>query len=108
MIVDGDPQCNLTGTVLDFDGISDFAAFYKEHPNANISNCLDPIFKGENTPLAPADITETKNPRLFLLAGNIELAENETQISVALTASSALHNVIVLALVIQHTPSSNG
>jgi Mrp family chromosome partitioning ATPase len=29
LIVDGDPQCNLTGTVLGFDGIEDFAAFYK-------------------------------------------------------------------------------
>jgi chromosome partitioning protein len=28
LIVDADPQCNLTGTVLGFDGISDFADFY--------------------------------------------------------------------------------
>jgi len=26
LIVDGDPQCNLTGTVLGFDGIEDFKA----------------------------------------------------------------------------------
>jgi cellulose biosynthesis protein BcsQ len=26
LIVDGDPQCNLTGTVLGFDGINDLTA----------------------------------------------------------------------------------
>jgi chromosome partitioning protein len=53
LIVDGDPQCNLTGTVLEFDGVSDFADFYKRHPNANISNCLDPISKGQVHHLRP-------------------------------------------------------
>jgi cellulose biosynthesis protein BcsQ len=36
LIVDGDPQCNLTGTVLGFDGINDFALFYEKNPNSNI------------------------------------------------------------------------
>src|SRR3981189_1781870 len=49
LIVDGDPQCNLTGTVLGFDGVSDFAAFYKQYPDANISSCLEPIFKATGT-----------------------------------------------------------
>jgi hypothetical protein len=53
MIVDGDPQCNLTGTVLGFDGIDDFAAFYKKNPNANISDALSPVFSGAGTPLKP-------------------------------------------------------
>jgi chromosome partitioning protein len=35
LIVDGDPQCNLTGTVLGFDGIEDFSDFYSQHPHAN-------------------------------------------------------------------------
>jgi chromosome partitioning protein len=28
LVVDGDPQCNLTGTVLGFDGIADFTESY--------------------------------------------------------------------------------
>src|SRR5258708_38577818 len=51
LIVDGDPQCNLTGTVLGFDGVSDFSAFYKKYPEANISTCLEPIFKATGTAL---------------------------------------------------------
>ncbi len=90
LIVDGDPQCNLTGTVLGFDGVDDLQAFYKKSPDANISDCLDPIFQGTGAKLAPASITGTPNKNLFLLAGNIDLAENETQISVALSTSSAI------------------
>jgi chromosome partitioning protein len=90
LIVDGDPQCNLTGTVLGFDGISDFANFYAKNPNGNISDCLAPVFKGTGAPLAAADVTQTPNPNLYLLAGNIDLAENETQIAVALSTSTAI------------------
>ena len=90
LIVDGDPQCNLTGTVLGFDGISDFTDFYKNHPNANISDGLNPIFKGSGTGLKPAIVTKTPHKNMFLLAGNIDLAENETQISVALSTSAAI------------------
>lgn len=90
LIVDGDPQCNLTGTVLGFDGISDFADFYASKPGANISACLEPIFKATGVPLEPAPICDTPNSNMFLLAGNIELSENETQVAVALSTSTAI------------------
>lgn len=90
LIVDGDPQCNLTGTVLGFDGVSDFSDFYAVNANADINSCLDPIFRGTGAPLLPAKVTATPQPNLFLLAGNIDLAENETQISVALSTSAAI------------------
>jgi cellulose biosynthesis protein BcsQ len=90
LIVDGDPQCNLTGTVLGFDGVNDFAAFYEKYPDANISSCLAPIFQATGTALKAAQITKTSNPNLFVLVGNIGLAENETQISVALSTSAAI------------------
>jgi len=80
----------LTGTVLGFGGTNDFSAFYKKHPNANISTCLEPIFRATGSNLKAAKITKTGHPNLFLLAGNIDLAENETQISVALSTSSAI------------------
>lgn len=90
LVVDGDPQCNLTGTVLGFDGLEDFSDFYKKNPKANISEALDPIFKATGQPLSAASITNTIHKNLFLLAGNIDLAENETQISVALSTSAAI------------------
>lgn len=51
LIVDGDPQCNLTGTVLGFKGASDFSDFYSSNPGANISDALEPTFKGSGVPL---------------------------------------------------------
>jgi chromosome partitioning protein len=90
LIVDGDPQCNLTGTVLGFDGINDFTQFYQENPGTNINDALTPIFKATGVTLAPAKIVSTPHENLFLLAGNIDLAENETQISVALSTSAAI------------------
>jgi chromosome partitioning protein len=90
LIVDADPQCNLTGTVLGFDGVNDFSVFYKNNPGANISDSLTPVFKGTGSLLKPATITKTSNKNLFLLAGNIDLSENETQISVALSTSAAI------------------
>lgn len=90
LVVDGDPQCNLTGTVLGFGGAGGFEEFYEKNPGANISDSLETIFKGGGTPLNPANIIATTNPNLFLLAGNISLAENETQVSVALSTSAAI------------------
>lgn len=90
LVVDGDPQCNLTGTVLGFDGVADFSAFYKKNPGANISDALAPIFKATGAKLAPGAVTKTSHKNMFLLAGNIDLAENETQISVALSTSAAI------------------
>jgi len=90
LIVDGDPQCNLTGTVLGFEGIKEFNAFYKKNVGANISDAMAPIFKATGDPLQAAQIIKTPHKNLFLLAGNIDLAENETQISVALSTSAAI------------------
>jgi len=90
LIVDGDPQCNLTGTVLGFGGVHDFSHFYAERPRSNISTCLEAVFRGTGTPLDPAHPVETLHPNLFLLAGNIDLAANETQLAVALTTSTAI------------------
>ena len=90
LIVDGDPQCNLTGTVLGFNGHSDFEDFYKNKPYSNLNSCLEPSFKGLQKPLQPAEIIPTKNKNLFLLAGHIDLAENESQLAVALTTGAAI------------------
>lgn len=90
MIVDGDPQCNLTGTVLGFSGVDDFDSFYATKPDANISAGLTPVLQGSGQRLKPIPLADTPHPNLFLLAGNITLATNETQIAVALSTSTAI------------------
>lgn len=90
LIVDADPQCNLTGTVLGFNGDHDFQNFYTTKPNSNISYCLDPVFRGQQTSLLPAQPQATQHKNLFLLAGHIDLSESEAQLSVAITTGAAL------------------
>lgn len=91
MIVDGDPQCNLTGTVLGFSGQEDFESLYESGEFADIGSCLNPIFQSGQTQLQPGKLTDTNRDNLKLLAGNIDLAQSEGQLAVAIkTGTSAL------------------
>ncbi len=91
LIVDADPQCNLTGTVLGFNQTTDFNSFYSTNPHSNLNAALDPVFKGAQSPLKSANpVSVTNNPNLSLLAGHIDLSESETQIAVALSVGPAL------------------
>ncbi|WP_408891558.1 ParA family protein [Myxococcus faecalis] len=90
LIVDGDPQCNLTGTVLSFDGQNDFEDFYARVPMGNLSAALRPAFTGRPEAIQPATIQPTRQTNLFILAGHIDLAEYEAQLAVAFTAGASL------------------
>lgn len=90
LLVDGDPQCNLTGTVLDFSGQGDFEDFYKRVPNANMFHSLLPAFTGQPEAIKPATIQPTNKQNLSILAGHIELAEYEAQLAVAFSTGVAL------------------
>lgn len=96
LIVDGDPQCNLTGSVQGFMEPEQFEQFYNLHPMANINAGVAPVFGAATAALAPAQIGRTENPRLYLLGGHIDFALNETQLSIALgtgTVMPALQNL---------------
>lgn len=90
LIVDGDPQCNLTGSVLGFMEPEQFEAFYRDQPMANINTAVAPVFGPAMAGLAPAEVAATRNARLFLLAGHIDFALNETQLSLALGTGAVL------------------
>jgi chromosome partitioning protein len=90
LIVDGDPQCNLTGTVLGFEGVGDFEKFYKKVPLGNLCGALAPAFNSTPAPLAPAVVQQTAQKGLSILAGHIDLAHYEAQLAVAFTAGTAL------------------
>lgn len=84
LIVDADPQCNLTGLVLDYNEVEDFEQFYAGHDRCDIFEAVRPVLDGQQQPLQSANPIPTANQNLFLLGGNISLSESETQISVAL------------------------
>lgn len=90
LIVDADPQCNLTALVLGYNSIDDAEQFFSGHPNCDIYSCVKPIIDGSLGKVITASPLGTANKNLSLLCGNIALSEIETQISVALTTSSAI------------------
>lgn len=90
LIVDADPQCNLTALVLDYNAVEDIEDYYSKNPGCDISTGLDPVMSGRLSGLLPGQPTQTSNDNLFLYCGNLALSEIETQISVALTTSTAI------------------
>ncbi len=90
LIVDADPQCNLTAIVLDYKSIEDIEEFYQHNSQCDIFTGVEPVLSGTQEKISAAKPIQTSNRNLYLLAGNIKLAEAETQISVAVTTSRAI------------------
>lgn len=93
LIVDADPQCNLTGLTL---GISDYESlfgFYDSKQNNDVFSSLAPIFgldKGGTNSIKSYNVSVTANPNLYILAGHIRLSELDIQIATAITSSGSL------------------
>lgn len=97
LMVDADPQCNLTGMVMGFDSHSDLETLYRDQPNNNLKDSLKPAFESQPVPLTAVDCVPVSNqPGLYLLPGHVGLAEYEVQLGLAqeLTGSiQALQNL---------------
>lgn len=90
LLVDTDPQCNLTGMVMGFYGPSELERFYTEEPHRNIKAGLSPAFDSKPERMQPVEPVPVKGRSgLFLLPGHVQLAENEVTLSIAqqMTAS---------------------
>lgn len=93
LIVDADPQCNLTGLTLGLEDYDSLFAFYDKEGNSDIFSSLAPIFDMNDPTVvqsSSAAISATRNENLFILAGNIRFSEIDTQIATALTSSGTL------------------
>ena len=90
LLVDADPQCNLTGTILGFRGVGDDSIFYEQNPRANIVAALEPAYAGRPERLGIAETFEWGPPGLNILAGHIDLSVWEPQLAVSLTTGRAL------------------
>ncbi len=89
LLVDADPQCNLTGLLLR----DDFERYYLEEPtkNQNLRDGVAPAFSGKPIPINAVDcFTPLRAPNLKLLAGHANLSEWEASLTFAQTASAAL------------------
>nr|WP_275942046.1 ParA family protein [Nocardia cerradoensis] len=94
ILVDADPQCNLTGMVLDLSGEDALDDFYRTNPGRNIKDALEPAFKSRPVPLTPVDCMEVSGcPGLYLVPGHVALAEDETSLGISQQLSESLQGL---------------
>jgi cellulose biosynthesis protein BcsQ len=91
LLVDCDPQCNLTGMFLGFTGAAELDQLYKGGGIKNIRDGLAPAFESKPIPLSSVECQIMPGqPNLFLLPGHIGLAEYETTLGIAQELSGSL------------------
>lgn len=89
LLVDADPQCNLTALVLG----DKFDSFYEEEgtKESNLMDGVMPAFSGSPTPIKAIDCVKApRNENLYLLPGHMNLSEYDAQLNFAFTASQTM------------------
>jgi cellulose biosynthesis protein BcsQ len=91
LLVDCDPQCNLTGMVLGYRGYDDFASIYQAGGVRNIHQGLSPAFESRPALIQPVECEPIKGqPNMYLLPGHIGLAEYEVTLGISQELSSSI------------------
>ncbi|MCX2525595.1 ParA family protein, partial [Larsenimonas rhizosphaerae] len=88
LLVDADPQCNLTSLLMQYDEVEDGQEFLDT--TTDLYKGIAPVIDGSLSRLEPADPVQTLQENLYLLPGSIELSAAERQITVSLTTSGAI------------------
>lgn len=91
LLVDCDPQCNLTGMVLGFKKLEDLQSIVGTGIPKNIRDGLAPAFESRPEPIRAAEcVSIPGNQNLYLLPGHIGLAEYEVTLGIAQELSGSL------------------
>ena len=91
LLVDADPQCNLTGLILGYSDNDDFEQFYSKNPELNLKAVLRPAYESIPKLIEPIEpISVKKNKNLFLIPGHINLSEYEITLGIAQELSSSI------------------
>lgn len=94
IIVDTDPQCNLTGMVLGYRSSDEFERFYEAEDERNIKAGLTPAFEARPKLIEGIEcIPVNGRSNLFLLPGHIGLAEFETTLGIAQELSGSIQTL---------------
>jgi len=91
LLVDCDPQCNLTGMVLGFKKLEDLQSIVGTGIPKNIRDGLAPAFESRPEPIRAVEcVSIPGNQNLYLLPGHIGLAEYEVTLGIAQELSGSL------------------
>ncbi len=94
VLVNADPQCNLSGLVLGYKGPKEFETFYEKEPERNIRAGLTPAFESRPKEIEAIDCVQVEgNPNLFLLPGHIRLTEYEVSLGMAQELSGTIQTL---------------
>lgn len=94
VMVDADPQCNLTGLILGYKGEEEFENFYQSSSDRNIRGGLAPAFESQPRAIEPIDCVPVADQEgLFLLPGHIRLSEYEVTLGIAQELSGTLQTL---------------
>ena len=94
ILVDADPQCNLTGVVLGWKGEDEFDNYYQDKKSPNIRSGLAPAFESQPTAVKHVDCLEVKGrDGLFLLPGHIGFSEYEVTLGIAQELSGSIQTL---------------
>ena len=87
VMIDSDPQCNLTGLVLG----EDLEDFYTNNPTRNIHAGLAPAFESQPREIAAVECVPIPTcPGLFLLPGHVNLSAYEVTLGIAQDLSGSI------------------
>jgi len=88
LLVDGDPQCNLTGLFLG-DAFEDYYS-HEDTARQNLMDGVRPAFDAQPQPIQAVNcFVPEQNNNIFLLPGHPNLSEFEPQLSFALNSNNA-------------------
>lgn len=94
VLVDADPQCNLTGLVLGFKGENEFENFYQMGSDRNIRAGLAPAFESQPRAVEAVECLPVNGCEgLFLLPGHIRLSEYEVTLGIAQELSGSIQTL---------------
>lgn len=89
LIVDGDPQCNLTGMFLG----EAFDEYYENEctKDNNIKDAVSMAFNGRPQPIEAITCPQhQKNENLYIIPGHMDLSEYESSLSLAMNSNNAI------------------
>ena len=82
VLVDTDPQCNLTEMVLGYTGGTEFEQFYEKEMKGNLKDGLAPVFECMPKLMPAVECVPVEGQAgLFLLPGHIQLSEYEVMLN---------------------------
>ena len=94
ILVDADPQCNLTGMVLDYRGPTALEDLYAEEKNRNLRDGLAPAFESRPEPLKGIECLPVEGrDGLWLLPGHIGISEYEVTLGIAQELSGTIQTL---------------